>query len=152
MRILMVCLGNICRSPLAEGIMQRQLDQAGIQAEVDSAGTIGWHSGEVPDHRSIAVAANNGIDISKQKARKVVKRDFGYFDLIFAMDFSNYRDLLAMAETDEESSRIQPILAYAGIDEIGEVPDPYYGNTHDFEQVYALLDSACKLIVKKLQA
>lgn len=150
MNILMVCLGNICRSPLAEGILRKHLDSAGIRARVDSAGTIGFHAGEAPDHRSVQTAASYGVDISGLKARKVVQDDFSNFDLILAMDFNNYRDLLAMAKTDEEADRVHRILDYAGMDENGEVPDPYYGNLNDFEHVYRLLDEACALIIKRL--
>ncbi len=151
MNILMVCLGNICRSPLAEGILRAHLEKAGIRASVDSAGTIGYHQGEAPDPRSIQTAANYGIDISHLKARKIRQDDFSNFDLILAMDLSNYRDLLTLAQSDEESERIHRILDYAGVDENGEVPDPYYGNLTDFEHVYRLLDGACELIVKRLE-
>lgn len=144
----MVCLGNICRSPLAEGIMQHKLNQAGIAAHVDSAGLINYHSGELPDKRSIAVAAKYGIDLSAQRARSFSKDDIKNFDYIFAMDNNNYENLMEYANDATEAKRIHLILDYAGLGK-KIVPDPYYGDQSDFEHVFSLLDDACQRILKK---
>lgn len=119
MNILMVCLGNICRSPLAEGILRTKLT---TDFFVDSAGTGGWHAGQSPDERSIATARNYGIDISNQKARKFTVSDFDTFDHIFVMDQSNYKDVLNLAPDDVAKSKVALILGPSK-----EVPDPYYG-------------------------
>ncbi|MBE7509489.1 MAG: Low molecular weight protein-tyrosine-phosphatase YfkJ [Bacteroidetes bacterium ADurb.Bin141] len=145
----MVCLGNICRSPLAEGIMKHKLQQAGIDAHVDSAGLLNYHTGSMPDKRSVNTAGKHGIDITYQRARCITKSDIHQFDYILAMDKSNYENLLEYADKGEES-RISLILDFAGLGK-KEVPDPYYGNAGDFENVYYLLDDACQRIVDKLK-
>lgn len=151
MKILMVCLGNICRSPLAEGLLRQKLKEAGADDfEVDSAGTGGWHSGEAPDKRAIAVAAKYGLDISKQCARKFHPDDFDKFDFIFAMDASNFNDLSAMARGSTQREKLHPFLPFAGINDPSEVPDPWYGGAQDFEDVYRLLDQACEVAAAKL--
>jgi protein-tyrosine phosphatase len=142
-RILMVCLGNICRSPLAEGIMRSKLTK---NYYIDSAGTGGWHAGEAPDKRSIQTARNHGIDISKQSARKFTITDFDSFDVIFVMDQSNYKDVINLAPNEAAKSKVQLLL-----DNSKEVPDPYYGTLEDFEQVYQLLNQACEAIARKLK-
>lgn len=145
-KILMVCLGNICRSPLAEGILKSKLTTDSYR--VDSAGTAGWHQGKLPDNRSIAVAKKNGIDISNQRSRKFVLNDFANFDIIFAMDATNYADLMAMSRNSEEASKIKMILEDSeGADK--NVPDPYYGDEQGFEHVYSLLEKACSSIAEK---
>ncbi|MBX2817417.1 MAG: low molecular weight phosphotyrosine protein phosphatase [Saprospiraceae bacterium] len=146
MKLLMVCLGNICRSPLAEGIARSLIDDRGLDWEVDSAGTSGWHDGQAPDNRSIAVAANHGIDLTAQRSRKIEVRDLEKFDLILAMDRQNQRDVLELA-SDQQRSKVQLILNYAqpGLDL--EVPDPYYGGAQGFEHVYQLLLQACGKLV-----
>lgn len=145
----MVCLGNICRSPLAEGIMKQKLLKAGIAADVDSAGLLDFHSGSLPDKRSIATASKYGIDLTGQRARCISKDDFKKFDYIFAMDKKNYENLMEYAGHGEES-RINLIMEFAGLGK-KEVPDPYYGSTSDFENVYHLLDDACQRIVDKIK-
>jgi protein-tyrosine phosphatase len=139
----MVCLGNICRSPLAEGIMRSKLTK---NYYIDSAGTGGWHAGEAPDKRSIQTARNHGIDISKQSARKFTITDFDSFDVIFVMDQSNYKDVINLAPNEAAKSKVQLLL-----DNSKEVPDPYYGTLEDFEQVYQLLNQACEAIARKLK-
>jgi protein-tyrosine phosphatase len=139
----MVCLGNICRSPLAEGIMRSKLT---TDYHIDSAGTGGWHAGEAPDKRSIQTARNHGIDISKQSARKFSITDFDTFDVIFVMDQSNYKDVINLAPNEAAKSKVQLLL-----DNSKEVPDPYYGTLEDFEQVYQLLNQACETIARKLK-
>jgi protein-tyrosine phosphatase len=149
MRILMVCLGNICRSPLAEGIMREKAKNWPVQPYVDSAGTGGWHAGEAPDQRSIAVASRYGIDISMQKARKFRLSDFSDFDFIFAMDRSNLNDILSIAP-EEHSAKVHLLLNYAGKG-LADVPDPWYGDETDFESVYLQLNEALEVIESKLQ-
>lgn len=144
----MVCLGNICRSPLAEGIMQEKIKQRQLNWEVDSAGTGGWHHGEKPDRRSISVANSNGIDISRQRARQFSKADFIEFDLIFAMDKSNYKDLLQLAPDPAARSKVWLILD-AAYGQPLEVADPYY-DEDAFEPTFRLLDEACDKILDRL--
>ena len=148
MRILMVCLGNICRSPLAEGILKEKARTAGLDWHVDSAGTGGWHSGEPPDRRSIAVARKYGIDISPQRARQVRPADFRRFDLILAMDRANLHDLQRLAPSPEDAARVRLILELAH-GTPAEVPDPYYHDDKAFEEVFQLLDAACAEMVGK---
>ena len=145
MRILFVCLGNICRSPLAEGIMRNKVNQKKIDWIVDSAGTASWHTGNKPDARSVEVADQHGIDISLQKARQFHPSDFQNFDLIYAMDSENYLDIKAMASGYEEIQKIGLILNNLYPGENRSVPDPYYNNK--FEQVFQLLDQACDEII-----
>ena len=148
MKILMVCLGNICRSPLAEGIMQNKISKHGLDWMVDSAGTGSWHVGEKPDGRSVAVAFKYGIDISNQRARQFRESDLQEFDLIFAMDSSNYQNILKMAKTPEEEQKVEMIMnrLQPGINQ--NVPDPYYDND-GFELVFQMLDKACEMIIEK---
>jgi protein-tyrosine phosphatase len=143
MNILMVCLGNICRSPLAEGILGTKLT---TDFYIDSAGTVGWHVGQSPDVRSIETARNYDIDISNLKARKFSVSDFDTFDHIFVMDQSNYKDVLQLAPNGIAKSKVALILGPSK-----EVPDPYYGGQDGFEKVYHLLDQACEEIAKKLK-
>ena len=145
MKILMVCLGNICRSPLAEGILQSKV---GDKHLVDSAGTGDWHVGEQPDRRSIAVAKKYGVDISDQRAMHFNPIFFEEFDIIFAMDKQNSIDLQKLARSEEERNKIKLILK-DGLGEALNVPDPYYDNEDAFEHVYQLLDRATDGIISK---
>lgn len=147
MRILMVCLGNICRSPLAEGILKHKVQQLGLNWTVDSAGTGGWHSGELPDRRSIAVARRYGIDITDQRARQFEPVDFERFDRILVMDTQNYRDVLRLARHDEHRSKVQLMLDPLYPGQAREVPDPYYDD-NGFESVFRLLDAACDKLIQ----
>lgn len=148
MKVLMVCLGNICRSPLAEGILKHQLEEASIlDWEIDSAGTGGWHAGELPDRRSIQVAKKHGVDITYQKARKLNGYDLENFDLIFAMDASNYNDILKLAQSKEERDKVKLIMNEIYPGQNKQVPDPYY-NDNGFEEVYQMLDKACAKIIE----
>ncbi|ADX66731.1 MULTISPECIES: low molecular weight protein-tyrosine-phosphatase [Weeksella] len=144
MKIMMVCLGNICRSPLAEGILQHKL---GNNYTVESSGTARWHEGKKPDQRSIAVAKKHGIDISQHQAQQFVPIMFSDFDMIFAMDRDNFADLQKLATTQEEKDKIRLILSEA-FQEQTDVPDPYYGTERDFDEVYDLLDRATDELVK----
>lgn len=141
-KILMVCLGNICRSPLAEGIMRSKL---GGQILIDSAGTGDWHAGEHPDRRAITVAKKHGVDISKLKARQVSPSDFDEFDLIFAMDESNFRNLQNLTSDSNQKSKIKMILGDS------DVPDPYWGDAADFENVFQLLDAAIDKVIEQFK-
>lgn len=146
-KILMVCLGNICRSPLAEGILKSKVD--GSKVLVESAGTGGFHIGEPPDQRSIEVAQKHGIDITYQRCRKFTKNDFARFDHIFVMDKNNYRDVVALAETPEDRKKVRLLLEHAGEGPI-EVPDPYYGGRDGFQKVFDMIDKACESIAAQL--
>ena len=139
-KILMVCLGNICRSPLAEGILKSKLPKTHFF--VDSAGTSRFHNGSPPDPRSIEVAQKNGLKIENQKSRPFRGYDFQSFDLIYVMDNSNQRNVLKFAENEIDREKVKLILEYPG-SKIKEVPDPYYGGDEGFEFVFKLLDTAC---------
>ena len=147
-KVLMVCLGNICRSPLAEGILKSKVDQSTIF--VDSAGTGGWHIGELPDSRSIEIAKQNHIDISDQRCRKFIVNDFEGFDFIYVMDKSNLSDVLSLAKTESHRKKVKMILNIKEVEQAMEVPDPYYGGEKGFEKVFILLDEACEHIAKSL--
>lgn len=147
-KILMVCLGNICRSPLAEGIMRSKLSRDFI---VDSAGTGEWHTGELPDKRSVAIAKSKGLDITNQRARQFKISDFDTFDCIYVMDNSNYKDILALAPSEEAKSKVKLILNELFPCENVDVPDPYYGGQDGFENVFNMLDEACDEIARKLK-
>ena len=146
----MVCLGNICRSPLAEGILASKLPKD--KFIVDSAGTGNYHTGKQPDQRSIATAKKNGIDISKQKARQFTTKDFEDFDYIYVMDNSNYDDVLFLAKTEEQKQKVQLVLNELFPGDNVDVPDPYYGLQNGFDMVFEMLDETTDLIAKKLIA
>lgn len=146
-KVLMVCLGNICRSPLAEGILRSKVDSDSVF--VDSAGTAGYHVGNPPDKRSIAVARKYGLNIADQKCRKFSKADFSEFDHIYVMDRSNYSDVSNLAANHEEAQKVKLLLSEVKLG-IQEVPDPYYGGNDGFENVYQMIDEACEAIAKKL--
>lgn len=147
----MVCLGNICRSPLAEGILKHKASQSGVSIEVDSAGTAAYHEGEPPDIRSILIARKHGIAISQLRGRAFTPADFDEFDQIYAMDGKNLQQLKAMARTTREEQKVSLILDVLHPGEAREVPDPYYGGDEGFEQVYQMLEAACEQIVEKLR-
>lgn len=147
-KILMVCLGNICRSPLAEGILKSKLpDDKYI---VDSAGTANYHVGATPDKRSIAVAKKYGIDISNLKGRQFSVKDFDDFDVIYVMDESNYNNVLSLARNEHDSSKVKLILNEVYPNKNFDVPDPYYGGEQGFENVYNMLNEACTHIADRL--
>ena len=149
-KILMVCLGNICRSPLAEGLLASKLPKDTFI--VDSAGTGHWHVGKQPDQRSIDVARKNGIDISKQKGKLFSTADFDAYDYIYVMDSTNYDDVIRMAKNDEQCSKVKMILNELFPGENVDVPDPYYGLSNGFDNVYGMLNETCDNIAKKLIA
>jgi protein-tyrosine phosphatase len=144
----MVCLGNICRSPLAEGILKSKLITKNIQ--IDSAGTGSYHVGELPDPRSIAVAKNNGINITDQRARKFVVEDFDNFDLIYVMDAYNYDAVMKLARNEADEAKVDFILNAVFPNENLDVPDPYSGGDYGFKNVFKMLDEACEIIAKKI--
>ena len=143
-RILMVCLGNICRSPIAHGIMAEILPNS----FVDSAGTGSYHIGSPPDPRSIQVSQDNGIDISQQSARQFQSSDFTKFDRIFVMDQQNYRDVIAKANNQDEIDKVELLCEIAGMG-VRPVPDPYYGGDEGFKSVFDLVKTACHRIAKQ---
>ena len=145
----MVCLGNICRSPLAEGILKSKVDPEKV--EIDSAGTGHWHVGSAPDPRSIEIANKYNIDITEQRGRQFQLSDFDEYDLIYVMDNSNRNDVLEMAKTKEQRNKVKMILDEIFPGENVDVPDPYYGGTTGFESVYRMLDDACDQIANRLK-
>jgi len=150
MKILMVCLGNICRSPMAEGILQQKALQAGLNWKVDSAGTNGYHTGETPHPLSQKVARLNGIDISKQRARNFVEEDFNRFDKIYAMAGDVLDDISSIA-----GKRFDPVKADLLLNELfpGEnrdIPDPWYGAEEGYHEVFKIMNEACDAIIKKI--
>lgn len=148
MKILVVCLGNICRSPLAEGILKSKLPE---NFSVDSAGTISLHEGEHPDKRAIETAENHGIKIGKQRSRPITKKDLEDFDMIYCMDISVYEDVISMAKNEEQREKISLFLEEAQIPENNyEVFDPYWSGLDGFEKVYQLLEQASENIKTKL--
>jgi len=149
MRILMVCLGNICRSPLAEGILQHKAWQAGLQWSVESAGTGNWHIGEPPHHLSTKVAKLNGVDISKQRARQFVKEDFLNYDFIYVMDSSNFNDVKRMSGKLFDETKIDLLLNSLHPGENRSVPDPWFGEEDGYHEVFTMLDKACEQIIQK---
>lgn len=143
MKILMVCLGNICRSPLAEGIMKTKVPESFV---VDSAGTISMHEGEHPDKRAIKTAANHSVDISRQRSRPITRADYETFDKIYCMDIDVFEDVVSKAKNEEERQKISLFLEVLGDQENAEVPDPYWGDMKDFENVFQLLEKGCDAI------
>lgn len=145
MKILMVCLGNICRSPLAHGVMEHLVKENNLDWEIDSAGTGGWHIGQQPDKRSIAVAQKYGVDISQQSVRQICIDDFDLFDRILVMDYNNLNDVKEIARTESDANKISLFLK----DEI--VPDPYYDD-NQFDPVYRMIEKRCKEIIGELKS
>jgi protein-tyrosine phosphatase len=148
-KVLMVCLGNICRSPLAEGILQSKVNNEDVF--VASAGTAAYHVGNLPDERSIDIARKYGINISNQKARKFTSKDFDTFNFIYAMDASNYQNILSIARNKKDVQKVKMILNEVHPNKNSSVPDPYYGGSTGFENVYKMLEVACTIIAGKLQ-
>ncbi len=145
-KILFVCLGNICRSPLAEGIMLHLKEMHRLPLEIDSAGTAAYHVGEAPDRRTIANARENGVDLSSLKARQFKASDFDYFDRIYVMDQSNLRNVQSLAKTEQQKQKARLLLDLIAPTQQLEVPDPYYGGEEAFEEVFQLVWRACEKI------
>ncbi|MCX6292619.1 MAG: low molecular weight phosphotyrosine protein phosphatase [Bacteroidetes bacterium] len=148
MKILMVCLGNICRSPLAEGILRKKTGMENTR--IDSAGTGGWHAGEHPDKRAIETGKQFGVDISKLVARQFSVHDFDEFDRIFVMDRDNLRDVLSLARHDDDKRKVDLLLNADQPGSNRSVPDPYYGGDDGFVRVFKMIDEACTAIVKQI--
>ncbi|MCB9184738.1 MAG: low molecular weight phosphotyrosine protein phosphatase [Flavobacteriales bacterium] len=143
MRILLVCLGNICRSPMAEGVLRHLAEERGIAIETDSAGTGDYHVGEAPDARAQAAMLRRGLDISDLRARQFVQADFDRFDLLLAMDAENLRNMRRLAPSPEHASKAMLIMEHAPAHALREVPDPYFGGDEGFDAVYDMLTLAC---------
>lgn len=152
MKVLMVCLGNICRSPLAEGVLRHKLKEAGVtDVIVDSAGTSGYHAGEHPDTRSARNAKSHGVDISKLVSRQFIMDDFEEFDRIYVMDSSNYQNVIALAQTKEHELKVDHLLNAKWPGKNIAVPDPYFGGDDGFENVFRLVEQACEAIVEEIK-
>lgn len=149
MRILFVCLGNICRSPLADGLLRKKVLEHNLSVEVDSAGTANYHSGAAPDSRMTATARSRGTDISFLRARQFMVKDFSDFDRIYVMDRENLRNVLALAKSAADEAKVSLVLD--SLAPGSEVPDPYYGGQAGFEHVYDLLDKATDNLIYALK-
>jgi len=151
-KVLMVCMGNICRSPTAEGVLRAHVERAGLtgEVEIDSAGTHAYHVGEPPDPRSQKAAAKRGYELAHLRARRVTVADFLRFDLILAMDRDNL-GMLREACPPEEQHRIKLLLEYGREAGHDEVPDPYYGGPEGFERVLDLIEDACAGVIEDLR-
>jgi protein-tyrosine phosphatase len=151
LRLLVVCLGNICRSPLAEGLLRHHLEQAGLghRVELDSAGTSGWHIGNPPDPRTVRNALGHGLDLRGLRARQLRAADYHHFDWLLCADASNLADVRARAPADA-TARSALLLEWAGLGQGAEIPDPYTGGPEAFEHVFGLVDAAARRIVARL--
>lgn len=151
--VLFVCMGNICRSPTAEGVFRYVVKQAGMddQISIDSAATHAYHTGEAPDKRSVAKARENGVDLSLQRARKALAEDFDKFDYIIAMDHSNYEDLKRLAGSPQLQQKISLFMGYSSEWDNDEVPDPYYGGGDGFQTVFDMVTSASHGLLEKIK-
>ena len=151
MKIVMVCLGNICRSPLADGLLRKKVAQAGLDVEVDSAGTSAFHVGNPPDVRMQATAKSMGCPIDDLRSRQFIVQDFDQFDRIFVMDQSNRQNVLSLARSAEDKAKVEMILNLSYPNQELEVPDPYYGGDRGFQEVYQLLDEATDVLLNELK-
>ena len=147
----MVCLGNICRSPVAEGVLRHIANEKGVKVTVDSAGTANYHVGESPDKRSVANAKKNGVDISMLRGRQFSTKDFEEFDHIYVMDQSNLTNVLALAKTEEHRKKVDLLLNTIHPNKNMPVPDPYYGTEKDFDKVFELVHQACNELTERLK-
>ncbi|MDB5284453.1 MAG: protein-tyrosine-phosphatase, partial [Bacteroidota bacterium] len=148
-KVLMVCLGNICRSPMAHGLLQHKVQQLKLGWEVDSAGTSGYHEGQLPDPRATACMKQHGIDITYQRSRPISYEDLKEYDLVYVMDKSNYKNVTDLARTEEEIAKVKMIMSEVNPNVETDVPDPYYGGDKGFENVYKMLDKATDKIVER---
>lgn len=147
----MVCLGNICRSPMADGLLRRKVKEQNLNVLVDSAGTANYHIGSPPDHRMIKTAKSRGTDIQNLSARQFSKKDFQDFDLIYVMDESNLSNVIKLSSNSFEQQKVKLILEELYPSGSIRVPDPYYGSMQDFMDVYDLLDKATDVIIEKIK-
>ncbi len=151
MKVLMVCLGNICRSPMAEGVLRHLANVHGVSIEVDSAGTSNYHVGEAPDHRARATMARHGMDISDLRGRQLTRDDLDRFDAVLVMDKENLRHALALAATPRQARKVRLLMDHAPDHPLREVPDPYYGDNDGFEAVHAMLMEACNNLLNHVE-
>lgn len=151
MKILMVCLGNICRSPMAEGVLRERALYANVKLVVDSCGFERYHLGDAPDKRATEVCKTQGIDISGLRQRLFKVEDFDHFDHIYVMDANNYNDVKRMARGDEDMEKVFFLMDAVHPDTQKAVPDPYYGDSYDFEKTFDLIDQACNAILKTIR-
>jgi len=151
MKVLMVCLGNICRSPMAEGLMQAKIEKYNLDMQVDSAGFEPFHTGDPPDYRAVSEMQNHGIDISHQRARLFNRSDFDTFDRIYVMDSNNYTDVKSVTMDAAHMQKVDFIINVVHPGKNLPVPDPYYGGKNGFTTTYDLLDEATELIAKEIQ-
>jgi len=149
MKILMVCLGNICRSPIADGVLRKKVKDLNLNWEIDSAGTAAYHIGEKPDERMQKTAEKYGYDISNLKARQFNKNDFNEFDIIYAMDASNYNNIISLAKNETEKNKVKLFLNELNPNSNQAVPDPYYGGQDGFDLVFNLVDETTNIILEK---
>jgi protein-tyrosine phosphatase len=150
-KILMVCLGNICRSPLADGLLRLKVEKEHLDVFVDSCGTSDYHIDEQPDERMIKTALKHNCDISNLRARQFIKQDFKDFDTIYVMDSSNYNDVTALAESDEDKQKVKFFLNELHPHSNMAVPDPYFGGEQGFENVFKLVDETTDIIIENLK-
>lgn len=148
MRVLMVCLGNICRSPMADGWLRHKVKQYNLVMEVDSAGTANYHVGEKPDHRMRKLSMEYGVSIDELRARQFTVADFDNYDIIFAMDKSNEKNILRLARNEQDKEKVRLFLNELYPNQDLEVPDPYYGTELNFKEVIELLDQATNAFLK----
>ena len=149
MKILMVCLGNICRSPLAEGILRDKVLKAGLNWQVDSAGINGYHTGEPPHHLSIKVAKQNGVDISEQRSRRFTAADFEEYDIIYAMANDVLQDMKRIGKNNFDTNKVSLFLEASFRGEERDVPDPWSGPEKDYHEVFEIINNNCDSIIKK---
>ena len=150
-KVLIVCLGNICRSPMADVLLRKKVDELGLNVFVDSAGTINQHQGQAPDERMQATAASFGVPIDDLRARQFDLSDFDYFDWIYVVDDSNFKNIGRVARTDEDMTKVSMILNEVHPNQNKSVPDPYFGGKQGFIDVFNMLDEATDKIVTKLK-
>lgn len=151
MKVLMVCLGNICRSPMADGLLRKKVAELGLDVEVDSAGTSNFHVGEAPDARMRQTAKSLDYPIDDLRARQFVSSDFEEFDRIYAMDASNYNNIIKLARNENDHLKVKMILNESHPGSNMQVPDPYYGGEQGFTDVFNLLDEATDVIIEKIK-
>lgn len=150
-KILMVCLGNICRSPLAEGIMRQKIEERNLHAEVRSSGTSNYHENDPADPRTISTARRHGLDITRHRASQFGIKDFDRYDMIFVMDKSNYQNVTRLARNDNDRRKVRMIMNMTTAGKNTDVPDPYYSGNDGFELVYSMLDEACDMIANEIE-
>lgn len=147
----MVCLGNICRSPMAQGILEDKIEKEGLDVEVDSAATSDYHIGDSPDPRAVRKMKEHNIDISNYRGRQIQPIDFEKFDRIYVMDSSNYENTIKVARKDTDQEKVNMILNTVHPGSNRSVPDPYFGEEDGFEEVYQMLDEACDVIIEDIR-